>query len=364
MIGRAGFRVSALLLAAALVAAACSSGGAKPHPPLNASASPGSVAGPTESSSPGPVPGAFVRTCQTSVYGDLGKGWRKDKNAVVVGPLALLFPGGYANAPRKFFVRHGTGYYSQKVLAVVEQGATVTIAVAPAVSGVVSLLYDPERFNQSGGYEVSDGERAVTFKACARGKALIGPPNSATQFPGGFIVAGPRCVPLEVWLGNDSTPTYRWLSFGASHCNQYTSQVRMADVEHCPVTLPRPFAPPPGVSKDSLFGSERSFGNGKLWVGGLGSKGVIVAPPDFIERDGSVGWKLGWWREVSGLLTIIGRRLDGPASPLRADVPSGYGMTGFQASGVYFPTEGCWEVSGRVSTTTLTFVTFVIKRAA
>jgi len=37
-------------------------------------------------------------------------------------------------------------------------------------------------------------------------------------------------------------------------------------------------------------------------------------------------------------------------------------MTGFQSSGVYFPTEGCWEVSGRVGTTTLSFVTFVIKQ--
>jgi hypothetical protein len=39
-------------------------------------------------------------------------------------------------------------------------------------------------------------------------------------------------------------------------------------------------------------------------------------------------------------------------------------MTGFQASGVQFPTEGCWEVTGTVGTTSLTFVTFVIKRAA
>jgi hypothetical protein len=39
-------------------------------------------------------------------------------------------------------------------------------------------------------------------------------------------------------------------------------------------------------------------------------------------------------------------------------------MTGFQASGVYFPNEGCWEVTGRVGRTTLTFVTFVIKERA
>jgi hypothetical protein len=38
-------------------------------------------------------------------------------------------------------------------------------------------------------------------------------------------------------------------------------------------------------------------------------------------------------------------------------------MRGFQASGVYFPTEGCWEVTGKVGTTSLTFVTVVIKQA-
>lgn len=126
----------------------------------------------------------------------------------------------------------------------------------------------------------------------------------------------------------------------------------------CPVTLPRPFSPPPEVSPDELFGWGSSYGNGKLWVGGLGPHGVIVATPEFVEQDGSVGWKFGWWREVSGLLRITGRRLDAPAPPLRADVPSGYGMTGFQASGVHFPTEGCWEVTGKVGTTSLTFCDF------
>ena len=43
------------------------------------------------------------------------------------------------------------------------------------------------------------------------------------------------------------------------------------------------------------------------------------------------------------------------------DAPDGYGLTGFQASGITFPTEGCWEISGTVGSATLTFVTYVIK---
>jgi hypothetical protein len=111
---------------------------------------------------------------------------------------------------------------------------------------------------------------------------------------------------------------------------------------------------------DSLFGSDAAFGNADLWVGGLGDRGVIVADHRFIESDGSIGWKLGWYRIVSGSLTISGRRLDADAPPLRSSVPDGYGTHGFQSSGVYFPTEGCWEVTGTVGGSSLTFVTFVI----
>lgn len=138
-------------------------------------------------------------------------------------------------------------------------------------------------------------------------------------------------------------------------------RVMMADANRCPVTRPRTVGPP-GVSPDEFFGWGASYGNGKLWVGGLWPHGVIVAGKDFVEPDGSVGMKFGWWRKVSGLLSISGRRLDAPAPPAHGVVPSGYGFTGFQASGVSFPTEGCWEVTGKVGKTTLSFVTFVIKR--
>jgi hypothetical protein len=118
------------------------------------------------------------------------------------------------------------------------------------------------------------------------------------------------------------------------------------------------------VSPDKFFGWGSSYGNGKLWVGGLWPDGVIVGRGDFVEPGGSVGMKFGWWREVSGALEITGRRLGASAPPLRAEAGSGWGRTGFQASGVYFPTEGCWEVTGRVGATTLTFVTLVVKPGA
>jgi hypothetical protein len=139
------------------------------------------------------------------------------------------------------------------------------------------------------------------------------------------------------------------------------SPVTMAGAQHCPMTLPRRVGPS-GPARQQFFGWESSFGNGKLWVGGLWPHGVIAASAGFVDRRGRVGMKFGWWRKVPGRLHITGRRLDAPAPPLQADVPAGYGAAGFQPSGVTFPTEGCWEVTGTVHQVSLTFVTFVIKK--
>lgn len=135
-----------------------------------------------------------------------------------------------------------------------------------------------------------------------------------------------------------------------------------ADSSGCPVTMPRELpaltgAQPP-QSPGSFFGRESAFGNGLLWVGGLGPEGRIPAQR-FIEPDGSISWKYGWWRATSGKLRVTGRRLDAAAPPLSATIPDGYGDSGFQSSGVRFPTRGCWQVTGRVGDVSLTFVTAV-----
>ena len=52
----------------------------------------------------------------------------------------------------------------------------------------------------------------------------------------------------------------------------------------------------------------------------------------------------------------------GDAAPLRARIPEGYGDTGVQATALIFPTEGCWEVTGKVDRANLTFVVKVEQR--
>jgi len=126
----------------------------------------------------------------------------------------------------------------------------------------------------------------------------------------------------------------------------------------CTVTIG---APAPAEIEARLFGASSAAGNDGLWVGGLWPNGVLAAEPGFVNADGSVGMKFGWWRIASGRLEITGRRLDGTAPAAIGEVPDGYGDSGFQASGVTFPTEGCWEITGAVGGASLTFVTYVVK---
>jgi hypothetical protein len=127
----------------------------------------------------------------------------------------------------------------------------------------------------------------------------------------------------------------------------------------CPVTAPNG-STPPGEDPDR---SGNVLGNGAIWVG-LYPEGTVVFEPDGQggrdPLDGSYSMKFGWWRGVEGRLEITGRRLDADAPPMWGEVPDGYGDHGFQATGLVFPTEGCWQVTGRVGDATITFVTRVV----
>ena len=135
----------------------------------------------------------------------------------------------------------------------------------------------------------------------------------------------------------------------------------MADAGHCPVTIGHP-VPRTKPWRELLFGWQSAYGNDSLWVGSLWPHGVVIITPDDVGPDGRLGMKFGWYRLTNGYLTITGRRLDAPAPPASGlTFPGGYGLTGFNASGVMFPTEGCWQITGRVGRVALTFVAFVIK---
>jgi hypothetical protein len=121
----------------------------------------------------------------------------------------------------------------------------------------------------------------------------------------------------------------------------------------CPVT------PPNGLTPPGEQPYPTHHGNGILWTG-LWPGGVLV-PPQNVRPDGWLTFNWWWWRGEPGQLTIQGRRLDTPAPPLRAEIPEGFGDSGYQDSWLIFPSEGCWEVTGKLGDSELTFVTFVVK---
>jgi hypothetical protein len=127
----------------------------------------------------------------------------------------------------------------------------------------------------------------------------------------------------------------------------------------CPISEPNDVHPPDQDAGSGDFGNDALWTNLAMW-GEV--PGIVEVPHDgHLLPDGRViELKWAWWRFGLGILTIDGRRLDAPAPPLEAWIPDGYGATGFQVSGITFPTDGCWEVTGRVRDDSLTFVVQVI----
>jgi len=125
----------------------------------------------------------------------------------------------------------------------------------------------------------------------------------------------------------------------------------------CPVT------PPNGVRPDGRHTNSNHHGNGGLTTA-LWPENIITVRRSE-QRDktpgGAVSMKFPWWLPAQDAeLVIEGRRLDRPAPPLTASIPEGYSGT-FQASGLNFPTTGCWEVTAHSAGATLQFVPLVLE---
>lgn len=65
--------------------------------------------------------------------------------------------------------------------------------------------------------------------------------------------------------------------------------------------------------------------------------------------------KTGWFRPEGVTLEITGQRLDGEAPALEVSIPCCY-PTRFQATGLTFPTDGCWQVNAAAGGSHLSFI--------
>ena len=136
----------------------------------------------------------------------------------------------------------------------------------------------------------------------------------------------------------------------------------------CPVTTPPPVAqtPPPSTGTGSNPNLVFTAGPGNFLFGNDAAIAILpndgTIHPSDPSRGLPGGVKFAWWRIAHGALVVATRRLDAVTVPQSADVPGGYGDTGFQVSGLYFPAPGCWQVSGTVGGKTVTFVVNVSAR--
>jgi hypothetical protein len=94
------------------------------------------------------------------------------------------------------------------------------------------------------------------------------------------------------------------------------------------------------------------FGRDGLWVDLNPGGTVTMRLPNSWHAT-----KAMWWpsRTAAGKLKIAGRRLDGKGS-FKATVAAGSGRVGQQPSALSFSHPGCWRITGRSRSVTLTYV--------
>lgn len=117
----------------------------------------------------------------------------------------------------------------------------------------------------------------------------------------------------------------------------------------CPVTVPMAKDKLDSFPKAKMAKVRVNYGRDDLWV--------YLPPPSVAPIEASDGFslKIPWWRAAEGQLRMEARPLHGTGTAT-AVVPGGYGSKGFQSSALVFSELGCWEVTGRLGDTVVTFV--------
>jgi hypothetical protein len=154
--------------------------------------------------------------CSASVYGPLGPAaLRPSQRTLAAASITWPQLRAYAaSLPRARFSWPGGLGLAVKALAVVGRGTVVRVVVPPGERRLLSLYYvraDPRRQTAAGDlYRVADGERQVTFHACAGGQGG----GAGTQFAGYFVAAAARCARIDIYAGATGPPLERRIPFG------------------------------------------------------------------------------------------------------------------------------------------------------
>ncbi len=207
------------------------------------------------------VPAAAVVGCAEggSDPSPLAPGWRA--TSVVSGPLTLAYVKQHATQraaafeptrerlatiladarstarerrlARRTLAHTAAGSHAvAEVFVRVAAGRRATLSVAREQRSVVGLVYSRRSRNQerpgaAGAYRVADADRAVTFAACSQ---------ADTDFLGGIVVAGARCVRLTVTAPGIAPERLR-LPFGGDACSPLPRPVALRRVLRRPPYL-------------------------------------------------------------------------------------------------------------------------------
>ncbi len=150
----------------------------------------------------------LVRTCETAAHGNSPE-FARLTTASPAAAIVFVNPLPSEQRDPRYYEPLGDGRFRPiKVLVGVATGSTVTVLVPEPERGRVALLYDALSPNSADGlYGMAEGEIQVTFEACN---------DPDTGFPGYFLVAGPRCVELDVHLGDEVDRVL--VPFGVDDC--------------------------------------------------------------------------------------------------------------------------------------------------
>jgi hypothetical protein len=137
--------------------------------------------------------------------------------------------------------------------------------------------------------------------------------------------------------------------------DSFLTPIAFTEENACKVTEPVWAKPPQdsAVQDPSAYGYYYMNQDRTIWA----SAWWPVEDENYL-RATQEGVKMGWFRPAGAELKITGQRLDSMAPPLETHVPCCY-PTRFQATGLYFPMEGCWEITARAADSVLSFTVWV-----
>jgi hypothetical protein len=158
------------------------------------------------SAAPAAAPPGQYYGCTAQTYGALPGNWRQ--GAAHAGPLWIINAGIAAD----FSFRNPNGTLKAVPLIVMLQGQT-TASVTPTAAGLPYLRFLPD-FNDTDQYTLREGHPGATFAGCPAGSSSYG--GGFTEFYVGVVVAGPRCISMDVQTPASRQPSHLTLQFG--HC--------------------------------------------------------------------------------------------------------------------------------------------------